>query len=135
MEEISNTAELEDFLRLKKVKEAAKKANQERFAANSTRKLEINLRKKFQTTMVGALAKFEERFGHMWGHGIIIEDLDEEQERYREIWDVVRTEILNNGNNQLRGATEELARYSVVWNGYHADFQIVKQDSQESNDG
>ena len=132
-----NTMDLQEFLKTKRVKEAAKKANQERFAANSKRKLEVNIRKKFQTTMIGALAKFEERFGHLWGHGINSEQLDDEQRRYREVWDVVRTEVLNNGNNQLRGANEEIARYNIVWNGYHMEFPIspiIKQDSQESND-
>ena len=26
------------------------------------------MKKKIQTTMIGALARFEENFGHLWGH-------------------------------------------------------------------
>ena len=26
------------------------------------------IRKRIQTTMIGALARFEENFGHLWGH-------------------------------------------------------------------
>ena len=46
----------------------------------------IYLRKKFDTTIIGSLAAFEERFGDLWGHGLSMNDLDEDQRYWRDVW-------------------------------------------------
>jgi hypothetical protein len=115
---------LAEFLQMKAVKDAAKKANQERSAANSKRRLESIVQKKAQTIMIGALARFEERFGTLWGHGKPEGELTPEERVWRELWDVARTEVLNNGNNQIRAVKEELGRYSVNYEGYHLKMPV-----------
>lgn len=62
--------------------------------------------KKIQTTMIGALAKMEQNFGYLWGH---FKDgpLTTEEEKFAELWDFTRNQILNQGNNQMRKLTEE----------------------------
>ena len=123
-----------DFFEANKIKEAAKKANQEKSVATARRKLETVIQKKCQTTMIGALARFEERFGHLWGHGKPVEELTEEEVAYKEAWEVARTEILNNGNNQLRAIKEELARYSVVYEGYQVKLPVKGVHFYRSNE-
>lgn len=61
--------------------------------------------KKFQTTMIGALARFEESFGHLW------EDDSSEAERFEIIWEDTRNSILNNGNKQARAALNEISGF------------------------
>lgn len=61
--------------------------------------------KKFQTTMIGSLAKFEKAFGYLW-----LQD-NSNREKFEEIWDNTRNEILNNGNKQSRAAINELKEY------------------------
>jgi len=53
---------------------------------------------RIKTTMIGSLARFEEAFG----------ELLEQSDKYSDLWYDVRTKILNNGNHQIRLATEEL---------------------------
>ena len=80
--------------------------------------------------MIGALAAFENNFGTLWGHGQ--EELTDDQKQFRKIWEETRTEILNNGNSQLRIAQEEIAQYTMTWNRYHVDF-VIKPENQKDN--
>ncbi len=154
--------DLGEFLQQKKLQEAARKANAERSAANAKRKLEGVIRKKFETSIIGGISRIEEHLGHLWGHdepeGAIEADIidlegltDEEAEAaraqaeahakakteerlaYRQLWDILRTEILNNGNNQLRAVQEELGRYTLAYEGYQLKMPIKPktQDSEE----
>ena len=113
----------------KKLAEMAKKANEEKFKENSKSRLIKNLERKFKTTMIGSLAVFEEYFGDLWGHNNS-GDLTPEQEEFKQLWEAARTEILNNGNTQLRIAQEEISQYTMTWNRYHIDF-VVTQDNEE----
>jgi hypothetical protein len=61
--------------------------------------------KRFQTTMIGSLAKFEESFGYLW------EDDSKNGDHYYDIWQETRNSILNNGNHQMRVALDELSEY------------------------
>jgi hypothetical protein len=83
------------------------------------------LTKRFQTTMIGALFEFEKYFGHIWGlHKNDDEPLTQSEEEYRELWEDVRNQILNNGNNQLRKCIADL-RPNVQ---YHYKFYKKGQD-------
>lgn len=64
------------------------------------------IKKRIQTTMIGALARFEENFGYLWGQDQ--ENLNSEQIRNLDLWEKTRTEILDNGNNQIRGAISDM---------------------------
>jgi hypothetical protein len=69
---------------------------------NNIEKLLYSVEKKFQTTMIGALARFEDSFGYLW------EDDHAEREKFENIWEETRNLILNNGNKQLRSALNEI---------------------------
>lgn len=73
-------------------------------------------KKKVQTTMIGALAAFEEAFGYVWGQGQ--KDKTDEQKRMSAIWEKTREKILDNGNSQIRALHKELDMYEVSWNRY-----------------
>jgi len=103
-----------------------KKMNQDKFEKNSKKRLMANITKKFKTTMIGALAQFEKEFGYLWG--MKNTDLTEEQKKFFIKWQAVRTEILNNGNSQLRACLEEISQYTMKWDRYHTDF-IIKRDT------
>jgi len=74
---------------------------------SNNKKINQIIKKRIQTTMIGAIARFEENFGFLWGQDKDI-DLNSEQIRNLEIWEKTRTEILDNGNNQIRGAICEM---------------------------
>ena len=120
-----------DYRALRNLRSQIKKNNEEKYKENSKKRLINNIEKKFKTTMIGSLAVFEKQFGFLWGHGE--NNPTDEQIHFRNLWEDARTEILNNGNTQLRIAQEEIAQYSMTWNRYHTEF-IITKDKQENND-
>lgn len=63
---------------------------------------------RFKTTMIGSLAKFEQYFGHLW------ENDSKSGLEYEKLWDQTRNAILNNGNNQIRLALEDLSNHLIT---------------------
>ena len=99
-----------------------------RYSEVSKKRLVNNLRKKFETTTIGSLAAFEESFGFLWGHGLKPNELNDEEQEWRETWNEVRTKILDLGNSNSRGAQSELAQYTLSWNRYVTNFNIVDRE-------
>lgn len=115
---------------LKRLVEEAKKRNQERANLHSQKRFIDNITKKFNTTMIGAIAEIEKCFGELWGHGKDEQDLNKSEREWRKRFTLLRTAILNNGNNQLRAAINEVGEYTIAWQKYHIDFfpaQIKKE--------
>lgn len=75
--------------------------------------MKINLykqiQKRFQTSMIGSLARVEEYFGFLWGHNK--NHLSNKEHANRELWEELRTEILNHCNYQMREALEDIKEY------------------------
>jgi len=103
--------------------------SKERYALNSKKRLIKNIEKKFKTTMIGALYCIEQEFGDLWD--ITNSNPSSTALQYREKWQKVRTDILNNGNNQLRACLDEIAQYTMTWDRYQTEFIIKKV--QEGN--
>lgn len=95
-------------------------------------------KKKIQTTMIGALSTVEKHLGFLWGHEGL-EELTPEQEHLKEIYDEIRSEILDRGNNQARNLETEFAAYDINWLRYQITLPVktfnqeqgVKDDGKE----
>lgn len=74
--------------------------------------------KRFETTIIGALARFEDTFGYLWGHNSQ-KELTQKQQEFLDIWEVARTSILNHGNNQMRSAIDDIINYVDEENEYY----------------
>lgn len=112
--ESKNRNLMQETMRLRREEEVERS---ETYKEDSRERLVRSLEKKFKTTFIGALAHFEEAFGpQLWGKGLAYGQLSELQLRNKKTWDLVRTNVLNNGNNQLRAAIQEIAEYTVEWN-------------------
>jgi hypothetical protein len=85
-----------------------KKAREEHLKEISKKRLLENSSKKIKTTMIGAIAAIEEKFGWLWG-----EDMDQKVE-FKELFEDVRSMILDKGNNQIRNLEAEFASYEIV---------------------
>ena len=69
---------------------------------------------KIRTSFIFALAEFERVFGHLWGHEIEDDDdLTDEQYQMYEMYMMVRKNILDNGNTQIRAMKNDLNGYSI----------------------
>lgn len=108
---------MDSFEQNKRLVEQRKKTNQERRQLYAKNRLETNVTKKITTTMIGALAAFEDFFGELWGIDLDEKELTKEQLEYREIWEDVRSEILSNGNMQIRAAQNEISEYTAEFRG------------------
>jgi hypothetical protein len=85
---------------------------------DSKQRLSKILKKKVETTMIGALSSIEEHFGFLWGASgspVSSQNLSEEQKIMYEAYQKVRSEILDKGNTQSRNIDAELNQYDVKW--------------------
>ena len=80
-------------------------------------------KKKIQTTMIGALSTVEKYFGFLWGHESG-EALTPEQEHVKQLFDEVRSEILDRGNNQARNLEAEFNNYEINWLRYQITLPV-----------
>ena len=94
----------------------------DKYKDSSKRRLTNIIKKKFNTTIIGSLAAFEDQFGDLWGHGLAVGDLDEDQQYWRDIWMETRAKVLDNGNSNLRAAENEISQYTLSWNRYITRF-------------
>jgi hypothetical protein len=112
-----------DDLRNKNVE--YKKQREAKYKADSKDRLSKILKKKIQTTMIGALSTIEENFAFLWTseNGT----LTPEQENMKNLYNKIRSDILDKGNNQARNIDAELAQYEVEWLRYSIKMPVIKQ--------
>jgi hypothetical protein len=95
-------------------------------------RLRFYVEKRIQTTMIGALARIENTFGHLWGQDKEGE-LTREEEEFADAWDFLRNDILNYGNKQIRQVKEDFYKYGGLFkNTYNYTFKVRKDDSNEN---
>lgn len=104
----------------------------EKYKTQSKDRLSKIIRKKIETTMIGALSTIEDSFGFLWGQGQD-EPLSEEQEIMKDLFQNVRSEILDRGNNQARNVDAELAQYDVEWKKYSITLPVMNSRQEEKN--
>ena len=95
---------------------------------NSKEQLKRAIDTKINTTMIGSLSRFEKLFGYLWGDRRPVSELNQEEAEFREDWELVRSQILDNGNDQKRAAFQEIDQYTVKWNKFKTDF-IIRRDN------
>ena len=103
-----------------KIVDERKKQNLQNKAIYAKNKLKIEVEKRLKTTMIGALASFEEGFGE--AIGLNSDNPTEKQERLCDVWEDVRKEILDRGNRQIKIALEEIDCYDVQYGGFKYKF-------------
>lgn len=92
---------------------------EEKYNTQSKERLGKILKKKIETTMIGALSSLEENFKFLWdGDG-------KENKAMFEIYQRIRSEILDKGNRQIRNIDTELSQYTVTWNKYTYNMPVV----------
>ena len=103
------------------------KARSDKFKVDSKDRLSKILKKKIQTTMIGALSSMEEHFGFLW-------DVDTEQHKaMKELYDQVRSEILDKGNNQARNIDAELSQYELEWLRYKMNIPVIHKTREDAD--
>lgn len=92
--------------------------------ARSAARLKETIRTKLNTSFIGAISRFEKFMGFVWGHQLPDSRCSKEQLELRKVWNECRTDVLNNGNNQIRAMNSEVNQYDVLWNRHHIDLSV-----------
>lgn len=79
--------------------------------------------KRIQTTMIGALAAIEEKFKDFWTpkDG---DKMTEEQQSLYNIFQEIRSSILDNGNNQIRLLEKDIEQFDVEARQYTIQLKV-----------
>jgi hypothetical protein len=101
----------------------AEKRNEEH-KFRSREKLARIIKKKFETCFIGSINSVEDVLGELWGRDLDRSQRTSEQVRMLKIWLQLRSEILDKGNAQLRGAIKELEDYDIDYRGKRTTFII-----------
>ena len=119
------------FSEMLKDKANYKEMREEKYRPDSRDRLSKILKKKIETTMIGALSSIEEHLGFLWEtkDGQLTED----KVYMKDLYQKVRSEILDKGNTQARNVDAELSQYDVKWLKYTIKMPVIKQTEEEGN--
>lgn len=106
-----------------------KKIRESKYRVESKDKLAKTLKKKIQTTMIGALSTIEENFGFLWTNESG-EALTKDQEVMKNIYNKMRSEILDRGNNQARNIDAELSQYEIECIRYQIKIPVINPNNR-----
>lgn len=90
-------------------------ANKENFAEFSKNKLALDIAMRIRTAFIYPIAEWEKDFNELCDENNQ-EEIDP-PEVYKEKFIKWRKKVLDNGNNQLRHAVDELIRYNILFKG------------------
>jgi transcription termination factor Rho len=99
-----------------------------KYKADSKERLSKILKKKIETTMIGALSSIEDHFGFLWASNSDSAPT-EEQVTMRDLYQQIRSEILDKGNSQARNIDAELSQYEVEWTKYSIAIPVVAKEN------
>lgn len=108
-----------------------KEARSEKYKYDSKERLSKILRKKVETTMIGAISSIEDHFGFLWE--IKDSEMTAEKKFMYEIFQKIRSEILDKGNSQARNIDAELNQYEVKWMRYSMNIPVKPRDGGKEN--
>lgn len=119
---------MDDFKKIQQTASNYKITRDQKFKEDSRDRLSKILKKKIQTTMIGALSSIEENFSFLWNN----DDVSENDKIIMEnLYQKVRSEILDKGNNQARNIDAELSQYDVQWLRYSVKIPMVKSQKED----
>ena len=82
--------------------------------------------------MIGAISSIEDHFSFLWdAKG---SEMTEENRFMFDLFQKVRSEILDKGNSQSRNVDAELSQYEVRWMKYSIDIPVVNQNNSGGQD-
>ena len=121
---------MDDYSKLIRQSIDLKSKKDDRYKELSKDRLVKIAAKKIKTTMIGALSSIEKTFGFLWSHNSDI-DLTEEQRHMKELYENMRSDILDRGNSQIRNLEAELSHYDITWKRYQVTLPIKVENKEE----
>jgi hypothetical protein len=107
-----------------------KKLREKKYKVESKDRLSKIIKKKIETTMIGALSSIEENLGFLWDNNG--KPLTKDQELMKGLYNKIRSEILDKGNNQARNIDAELSQYDIEWLRYSMQLPVIQTNKKEN---
>jgi hypothetical protein len=120
---------MENFNELIRKQSEYKVAREDKYKSDSKDRLSKILKKKVETTMIGALSSIEDHFSFLWNGS----ETPEQKIMY-DLFQKVRSEILDKGNTQARNVDAELSQYEIKWQRYTIEMPVVKGNETQGDD-
>ena len=120
---------MDNFNDLIRKRKQYKAIREDMYKCESKDRLSKILKKKVETTMIGALSSIEEHFSFLWENDG--EKLSPEQKIMSDLYQKVRSEILDKGNDQARNIDAELTQYDVKWLKFKSEIPVVQTKNEE----
>jgi hypothetical protein len=117
---------MDDFSQYLKKSFDLKQKKEERTRELSKDKLFGVAKKKVQTTMIGSISSIETHFAFLWD----VENPTMEQVQLKNIFEEVRSEILDRGNTQIRNLENEFGNYEITWKKYTMNLPFINRGDQ-----
>jgi len=108
-----------------------KAARDGKYKNDSKDRLSKIMKKKVETTMIGALSSIEDHFAFLWSS--TDGNVSEEQKIMYDLFQKVRSEILDKGNTQARNVDSELAQYDVTWLRYSVEIPVKPMEDGQND--
>ena len=122
---------MDNFDDLIKTQVEYKTIKDQKYKSDSKERLTKILKKKVQTTMIGALSSIETHLGFLWDSD---GELSEQQKMMYDLYQKLRSEILDKGNTQARNIDAELIQYDIKWLRYSVNIPVRETTSEEKNE-
>jgi len=119
-----------DYTSLIKAKMTRTADREKKYKVDSRDRLKKISVTKVKTTMIGALSAIEKHLGFLWGldeDGNEPRTLSPEEQQLKDVYEELRSEILDIGNQQIRNLSTELEQYEVSWNRYHMTLPVIPE--------
>lgn len=105
-----------------------KRAREEYEALKSKDKLLSICKTKIRTTMIGAIDDIEKKMATLWADTSDVDLL----KKMKQIFDEMRSSILDRGNNQIRNLESDFSDYNITWKRYSLVLPVL---NKEDNNG
>jgi len=112
---------MDEFNYMKKQVSDNRARRKAKYKSESKDRLKKIADKKIQTTMIGALDSIEKHIGFLF----------EDDELLKEKYEIVRQEILDRGNDQIRKLNNEFDQYDIEWLRYSLKLKVKGADRDE----
>ena len=89
---------------------------------NAKRYISNGVKISVKTVAIGAIADFEDNFGYLWGSDKPKNQRDEDELEWGEVWQKVRTSILDRANNSQNTLLDNLKRFSISKKKVYQEF-------------
>lgn len=115
---------MDEHSKLQSIRQKKDLEKDKKYKEDSKERLKEICVKKIRTTMIGALESIEKRLKTLYSSDGYSSN---EELMLKKLYEEMRTEILDRGNQQIRNLDTEFEQYSIEWKRYTLQLPVIQQ--------